>query len=150
MKGGGVVVAIAVLAAGCGKRNVATTPPPVVVSKPEPPPATQPAKRSRRAAAAPPAQTAVPPAAIPPALESMTTVEEKRDAVDRVNASISRAQANLATLRNRPLNPEDARQVARVDSFLRQARAAQQANDLITAREYAQRAEVLSQDLLKR
>ena len=68
--------------------------------------------------------------------------------VDR--ASLNRAEANLAQLRDKPLTNESQRDASRVRSFVQQARESLRNNDLATAREFALRAEVLSRDLLKR
>lgn len=149
MRGMLALAGCAVLIAGCGRRTpVSAGPPPVVVNQPAPQPPPGPPQRSRRVPEPPP--QAPREVLEPPVLESMRTPEERRDVIGRITASLGRAEGNLARLRGRQLNADSAREVARVESFIRQARAAMQSNDLMTAREYAQRAEVLSADLLER
>ena len=86
----------------------------------------------------------------PPALQAMTTPAE-RDALARAaQASISRARLNLSTLKVRGSAAMRATEIGRVESFVRQAEEALRADRVASARDLAHRAEVLSEDLLKR
>ena len=67
-----------------------------------------------------------------------------------IESSIQTAEHNVATLHSRRSSARTAEDVARVQSLIRQARAAQSANDLPSARIFARRAEILSADLLSR
>lgn len=77
------------------------------------------------------------------------TAEERHEYSRQIQASIERAERNIATLYTRRLTPEQTRGISRIESFLRQARDARTANDLATARNLAERADLLSQDLLR-
>jgi hypothetical protein len=143
-------VAAGVLMSGCSKRKASTIPPPPALTFPpdyHDVPAKRPARRTPREAA-----VVSPPAAVttPPVLEAMTTEEERRAALQLVHLSLARAESNIAALRGREFGPEGIRDMARVQSFIQQTRSAVKANDLVTAREYALRAEILSEDLRKR
>ena len=86
----------------------------------------------------------------PPAVEVMTTAEDRKTLRETITASLGRAEQNLSAVRGRPDAARFRADVLRVESFLRQAQAAQENNDLRLAREYAQRAEVLAADLTRR
>ena len=128
----------------CSKKKTAVMPAPVVIAAPEK--SSAPVKRARRTPASRPAQERE----TTPPLESVRTQQERREMMELVKGSITRAEANVAALRKRSLTSDNARELGRVDSFLRQARLYEEANDLVTARQYAQRAELLSHDLLNR
>ena len=76
--------------------------------------------------------------------------EERSTISEQIEASLRQAEQNAAALKGRSLPPAHQRDLGRVQSFIRQARAAEQARDYATARSYARRAEVLSRDLLNR
>jgi hypothetical protein len=148
-------VATAALIGGsaCSKRKnaVQALPMPVALPAPStapkaPTPAPTPAPRApvvNRTPAAPPA----PPAPLP---EPLTTAEQRSTWSGEIEASLRHAEQNAATLRGRNLPAAQQRDLERVESFIRQARAAEQVHDYSAARSYARRAEILSRDLLKR
>ena len=137
--------AIVLLAAttACNRKKIAVAPPPPPVITSAPEKSAAPVRRVKRAPAPRPIERET-----TPPLESVRTEQEKREMLELIKGTIARAEANVAALRRRPLSADTARELGRVDSFLRQARAWEEANDLVAARVYAQRAELLSNDLL--
>ena len=134
-------VLLAVALAGCSKKQ------PVVIVPPAPQatgPRTAPPVKRRPAPASPPATVNA-----PPVLEPRRTEEELAAVHRQVEASIRKAEQDLAAFLAR--QPSGAAQdVELVRSMLRQSRVAQSSNDLPSARSFAQRAEILAADLLKR
>jgi hypothetical protein len=78
------------------------------------------------------------------------TPEERTTWADQIQSSLARAEQNASVLQARPLTGPQKRELERVRSFIRQAREAERAHDYITARNFARRAQVLSDDLLNR
>jgi hypothetical protein len=87
----------------------------------------------------------------PPAggLGEMVPYAEREETNRHIDAALYRARKNLAVLANRSLTAEQTKTLERVDILSRQAREARADNDLVNAKNLADRAEVLSQDLLK-
>jgi hypothetical protein len=116
---------------------------------------TEPRKRTPAPVTIPPAETprTPPPArsseAPAPSLGEMVTNADREETSRHIDAALDRARKNLAVLANHSLTAEQTKNVERVGILSRQAREARAANDLVTARNLADRAEVLSQDLLK-
>lgn len=145
-----LVSSLIVALAGCSKRR-----PMVAAPAPPPPPVQQPSVTAPRRAPAPAPQTIdrsraeQPATPAAPRLEPLTTPEERTAHLRELESIIRRAEDNTAALKGRrgATLPDD---IARVVSLIRQARAAQAANDLPSARSFATRAEVLSTDLLRR
>jgi hypothetical protein len=77
------------------------------------------------------------------------SAEQTREYTRIIDDSLNRAQRNIAILHTRQLTPEQMRGISRVETFIRQAREARAQNDLVTARNFAERADLLSQDLMK-
>jgi hypothetical protein len=142
-------VLMVVAAAGCSKKQ------PVVNVPPTPAPQLQTPPAPRRTTHAPPRTTErtrterEPPAAPQRTLEPLASPEDRAAHVKRIETSIKTAEQNLSTLQMRQpaTRKED---LAHVQSLIRQARAAQTANDLPSAQSFAQRAEILSADLMAR
>ena len=125
--------------------------PPVPRSTPaprkRPAPVANPGNAPSAEAAPPPVRSRTePPAA---GLGEMLPTAEREETIRRIDAALYRARKNLAVLANRSLTAEQTKNVERVDILSRQAREARAANDLVTAKNLADRAEVLSEDLLK-
>jgi hypothetical protein len=77
---------------------------------------------------------------------SETDLAEHLRAIDE---SIERAQRNIAVVHSRGPTPEQVRVIARVEIFIRQAQDARRASDITNARSLAERADLLSQELLR-
>jgi hypothetical protein len=84
-----------------------------------------------------------------PALGEIVSAEDREQLLKDIEASLERAQRNIATLHSRPPTPEQTRGISRVEAFIRQARDSQATGDLASARSLATRADLLSQDLLR-
>lgn len=146
-----VAVMAAVALAGCSKRQpVVTAPPPAPVPQVQTPPA-----KRRTTPPAPPATERTrteqqPPAPAPRTLEPLATPEERNSQLQHIETSLKAAERNVVAVQTRGLAPRVADDLARVQSLIRQARAAQAAHDLPSARSFARRAEILSADLLNR
>ena len=149
-----VAVLAAVVLAGCSKRQpVVTAPPPAPVPTPTQV-QTPPSKRRTTQPAAPAAERTgteqEPPAPTPRTLEALTTPEERNAQLQHIEASLKAAERNVVAVQTRGIAPRVPDDLARVQSLIRHARAAQAAHDLPSARSFAQRAEILSADLLNR
>lgn len=146
-----LLVLLAFAAAGCSRRQSAVTVP-ARIPAPPPKPALAPKRRTPQTPPAEKARTPqeVPPSTIPPTLEALTTPQERATHLRQIESSIQTAEQNVATFHSRRSSARTAEDVARVQSLIRQARAAQSANDLPSARIFARRAEILSADLLSR
>ncbi|HUS05013.1 MAG TPA: hypothetical protein VMZ52_01865 [Bryobacteraceae bacterium] len=83
------------------------------------------------------------------ALGEMVANSDRDETTRRIDMALDHARRNLAVLARRPLTAEQGRNLERVDVLTRQAREAKDANDLVTAKSLADRAELLSFDLLK-
>ena len=66
-----------------------------------------------------------------------------------IATSLDRAQQNITRLHARTPTPEQLRGIAQVEVFIRQAQDARRTNDFSNARSLAERADLLSQDLLR-
>jgi len=122
--------------------------PPVEPGKLPPPPRR---KTARQPAVAPPAETAPapqPPSSPPPQLEQVLTAEKQKAYNDEIDSHISHAQRTLAALGSRRLNGEQQTYLDRIRAFLKQAEEARKI-DLFRARNLAQRASLLADDLLR-
>ncbi len=99
-----------------------------------------------------PTQAAAPATPTEPAptlqLESMLSPEQENQLKQQIDGSLYSAQQNLAKTRGRALD-QDQRETARqIESFIKQAQATR-ASDLEAARSLAERADLLSRDLVK-
>ena len=132
-----------------------TQQPPTPTAEKLPPP---PRRRSRHkvtepAASQPPAPTPPPEtAAVPesqvPELEQILTPEQRQAYIEDINTNIGRAQKTVDALRGRRLSRDQKVYLARVRAFVEQAREARK-TDLFRAKNLAERASVLADDLLR-
>jgi len=81
-------------------------------------------------------------------LTQILTPAEQEAHQKAIEAAIDNAEANLAKLAGQRLNASQQANVERAKSFIQQARQTR-ANDLATARSLAERADLLSQDLIR-
>lgn len=108
---------------------------------PEPAPAEQPPQ---------PAETeadATPPAPVPQ-LEQILTPAQQAESNQSIDRCLGRAQRNLAALAGKKLTGGQTLSVERIKSFISQAVEARK-TDLLLAKSLAERADVLSEDLLR-
>lgn len=132
---------------GCSRRkkqSVLSPPAPVVPTAPR---RSTPVPAVSQRPAQPKAEAPKPPAAV---VEPLTTPAQRNTWAEQIASSLQKAEQNAAALQSRNLRGEPLRALGRVQSFIRQAREAERAHDYVTARTFAQRAQVLSEDLLKR
>lgn len=124
---------------------------PSVPAEPLPPAPRRTPKKARAhedADAAPPAPEPEPPAVPLPQFEQVLTPEQTKAYNEEIERNIGEAQRAVATVENRRLNGEQTTYLARVRAFIDQANEARKA-DLFRARNLAERARVLAEDLLK-
>lgn len=134
------------------RKNAKAEPVKTAESKPVPPPAveTKPPQGEGEAkpAEAEPAAAAAPPPLIPK-LEVILTAEERKEYDKRLDGAVDRAKVSLAAMQGKSLSGEQKEAVGRIQSFLAQAEQARQ-RDLVSAVSLAERADLLSRDLLER
>lgn len=167
--------ALALGSSGCRKRTVQAAPPAVVstplpepkletkpeATKPEtppettaatPPPATNSATPSKpapvRPRPAPPEPSPPPPKPAPPQISQRLTPEEQAEAERHTNDDISLAERNLKVASGKHLNAAQLDLVEKISGFMGQAREASRAADWVRARNLAQKARVLSNELV--
>lgn len=125
--------------------------PPQEIDVPNPPPQ-QPRRPRRNApvAAQPapqePSQSQQPPTPEPPKLVQLLTADEQRRYQGELEQYLRNAEAIVAQASTRTLDAQQSDMVIRIRSFTQQARE-QRDTDLMTARNLAQRADVLAKDL---
>ena len=107
-----------------GQSETALEPPPAPVAEPNPPP---------------------PPA---PRLTPLLGEEERRRFLLEADASLARAQRQVAAIARRTLDAEQQASLDRIHAFIEQAGALRQ-TDLVTAHGLARRADILSAELLE-
>jgi hypothetical protein len=73
--------------------------------------------------------------------------QQRQDYLREVEAMLGRAERALGTIRTHRLSSEQQLAASRIESFIRQAQEARN-RDLALARSLAERADVLSRDLL--
>jgi hypothetical protein len=119
------------------------------------PPAPRPPRRARAKETAEvpvPAQhetaTATTPPAQVPQLEQILTSDQQQAYNDEIDRNISRAQRTVTSLNGRRLSAEQQTYLDRIRTFLQQASEARK-SDLFRARNLAERASVLADDLAK-
>jgi hypothetical protein len=100
--------------------------------------------------AQPPAEdtTAAAPEAEAPQLEQILSPEERQAYLEDIDSNINRAQKTVDTLQGRNLSGEQKTYLARVRAFMDQAREARK-TDLFRAKNLAERASVLAEDLMR-
>lgn len=167
-----LLCALALGTSGCRKRRVHAAPPaiipaPPVEPAPEPKPAPKPETKPETVPAPPPA-VSVPPAKhapvkphpappvepapepkpAPPHLSPRLSPEEQVEAERRTNRDIAQAEQNLQVAYGRTLNSAQQDLVEKIRGFIGQAREAMRASDWVRARNLAQKAQVLSVELV--
>ena len=133
--------------------------PPQPEGKLPPPPRKRRSTRSARSRETTPEQTSEPaqPAsaqaptpeetALPvPQVEQIFTPEQRQTYLDEIEANIGRAQKVVDSVQGRGLTSEQKTDLARIREFIAQAKDAREA-DLFRARNLAERANILAQDL---
>ncbi len=153
---------LALVVSGCKKRTVHAAPPAVSTAppeepaspaaapaevKPETPPETAPAPATTPAPVAPPAKPA-PPRPVPPQISPQISPEEQAAAERRTYEDIRVAERNLQVAYGKQLNAAQHDLVEKIRGFLGQAREAIRASDWVRARNLAQKARVLSVELV--
>jgi len=114
-----------------------------------PPPRRRPKPRPHEDADAPsPAPEPEPPAVPVPQFEQILTPEQRQAYTEEIDRNIASAQRAVAALEGRRLSRDQVTYLARVRAFIEQANEARKA-DLFRARNLAERASVLAEDLLK-
>ena len=124
-------------------------------NRPAPPPEPQPAppvqqpprRQPQRPANSPSPEAPAQPGA-PPRLGDVLTPEQERQFNAAIDQNLARAQANLASIANRQLTKDQQGMVAQIQGFISQAQTTRRHN-LAAARSLAERADVLSKDLVK-
>ena len=159
-----LLFAVMLGASGCKKRTVHAGPPvpPMAppaepapanptppATKPETPPEAQPAPPPVAPTPKPPAKPRLdPPKPAPPQISPGMTAEEQAQAERRTNEGINAAERNLQAAYGRQLNAAQHDLVEKIRGFLAQAREAIRASDWVRARNLAQKARVLSVELI--
>ncbi len=157
---------------GCRKRRVYAAPPaiipaPSVEPAPEPKPETKPETKPESSPAPPPAVSAPPakpapakprpaspvepatePKPAPPQLSPRLSPGEQAEAERRTNRDIAQAEQNLQVAYGRTLNAAQRDLVEKIRGFIGQAREAMRASDWVRAQNLAQKAQVLSVELV--
>lgn len=136
---------------GATEPDIGQTGPSVPGESLPPAPHRRPKPRPHEDADAPPAAAPEPepPAAVPlPQFEQILTPEQKQAYTQEIDRNIADARKAVAAVESRRLSGEQATYLARVRAFIEQANEARKA-DLFRARNLAERARVLAEDLLK-
>jgi hypothetical protein len=113
-----------------------------------PPPRHRTKPRSHENAEEPATAPEPPPAPPLPQLEQILTPEQRQAYLDNIDRNIANAQRTVARLRGRRLNRDQATYLARIQTFIQQANEARQV-DLFRAKNLAERASLLADDLMK-
>jgi hypothetical protein len=164
-----VICALALAASGCRKRTVQAAPP-SSGTVPAAEPAPQPSNPAPEAKTPPPENPAppalvVPPPAKPPAtkpaqpapaqprpaapqISPRLSPAEQAEAERRTTQDISAAEKNLQFAYGKQLNAAQHDLIEKIRGFLGQAREAMRADDWVRARNLAQKAQVLSAELV--
>jgi hypothetical protein len=160
-----LLCSLALVASGCKKRTVRAAPPAVDAASPAepmpqppvPPPEKQPesppeSNPASPALVVPPAKPApakpAPPKPAAPQISPRLTPEEQAEAERRTNEDINVAEQNLQLAYGKQLNAAQHDLVEKILGFLGQARESIRASDWVRARNLAQKARVLSVELV--
>ena len=84
-----------------------------------------------------------------PTIAVQLSKEESAAAQQEANQSLDIAEKNLASTRNKRLNPAQSDLVSKIKGFLKDAREAARAGDWARARNLAKKAQVLSEELVR-
>ncbi len=162
-----LLAAVTLGVSGCKKRTVHAAPPAVAPAPPAAPPPSSPAPVETKPEAPPesaPAPAPTPPPAKPapaksrppdppkpaaPQISPRLSPEEQAIAERRSNEDIYAAERNLQAAYGKQLNTSQHDLVEKIRGFLGQAREAMRAGDWVRARNLAQKAQVLSVELVK-
>jgi len=167
----GLLAALLLAGAGCNKKPVQAAPPiaPLPVeatpsqtdakpieetkteTKTEPPPElVVPPPRTPTRTTPPPAKPPEPEPARPaaPTMTPRMTPQQQAALEKKTRDDISTAERNLTRVNNRPLNDAQKDMVEKIRGFLGQSRDAIRANDWVRAQNLAQKAQVLSIELV--
>lgn len=124
-------------------------------AQPQPPATQPPPTRHRRRPSPMPVQSAPAPVeppqpapAAPPVLGTMLTPERKLALNQEIDRSLARARSNLSSLAGKNVDAAGRETARQVQSFIHQAQTAR-ASDLEASRSLAERADLLSRDLLR-
>jgi len=112
----------------------------------QPPPPKHPSHPANPAPA-PAAQTPAPAPADPPRLGDILTPEQQHEHNAAIDLSLAHAQASLGFITTRQLTKDQEATVAEIQNFIQQAQEKRK-DDLAAAKSLAERAEVLSHDLV--
>jgi hypothetical protein len=116
----------------------------------QPPPPKHPAHPAAPASTAPATQPPAPAAAAPPdtpRLGDILTPDQQRQYNSAIDVSLAHAQASLGFISTRQLTKEQQATVLEIQNFIQQAQEKRK-NELAAAKSLAERAEVLSHDLV--
>ncbi|MBI1899025.1 MAG: hypothetical protein HYS04_21200 [Acidobacteria bacterium] len=142
-----VIAAVALAAPGCSKKTTTVPSPPAPrreASRAETPRRTRPKPApAAEAAAEGPQQN--PPS---PPLVPVLSAKEREELSRSIDQALERARRAAADLHKHTLNAEQGQTLSRVETFLRQAQEAR-ATDLKASWSFAERADLLSQELLR-
>jgi hypothetical protein len=112
----------------------------------QPPPPKHPAHQTAPASTAAPPPAAAPPAETP-RLGDILTPDQQRQYNSAIDVSLAHAQASLGFIATHQLTKEQQATVAEIQNFIQQAQEKRK-NELAAAKSLAERAEVLSHDLV--
>ncbi len=156
-----LLCSLALVASGCRKRTVSAAPPATHAPAAEPAPTVAPEKKpvsppesnsTPPSLSVPPAKPepakSAPPKPAPPQISPRLTPEEEAAAERQTNEAINAAERNLQVAYGKQLNTAQHDLVEKIRGFLGQAREAMRAGDWIRARTLAQKAQVLSVELV--
>lgn len=156
-----LLCSLALVASGCRKRTVSAAPPATDAPAAEPAPTVAPEKKpvsppesnsTPPSLSVPPAKPepakSAPPKPAPPQISPRLTPEEEAAAERQTNEAINAAERNLQVAYGKQLNTAQHDLVEKIRGFLGQAREAMRAGDWIRARTLAQKAQVLSVELV--
>ena len=157
-----LICALALAASGCRKRTVHAAPPAVTPTPPAPtnpmPPETKPETPPESAPARTPVAPAPKPAPVkprpdpakpaPPQISPGLSPEEQAAAERRTYDDMNAAETNLQKAYGKQLNASQHDLVEKIRGFLGQAREAIRASDWVRARNLAQKAHVLSVEMV--
>ncbi|MBL8211500.1 MAG: hypothetical protein JNK87_12340 [Bryobacterales bacterium] len=87
--------------------------------------------------------------AVSPQLEVILTPEQNRDYSKRIDSALDRARNAVQLIQAKSLNSAQKDTVSRIQSFIAQAEQAR-VQDLVSSLSLAERADILSKDLLER
>jgi hypothetical protein len=136
------------------KPDLTQQPPAPAAEKLPPPPKRRGRHKTTEAAApqlpapAPPPEAAAATESQVPELEQILTPEQRQAYIDDIDTNIGRAQKTMDALQGRHLSRDQKIYLARVRAFVDQAREARK-TDLFRAKNLAERASVLADDLLR-